>query len=235
MPIQVVCPGCKTRFNVGEKFAGQRGPCPKCKAIITIPKESAPEVKIHESQDDAPKDSKGRAILKPIARKDTTISGMSWVMIACGTLVTVSAAFAVRYVFRDGSAPAWLIGAGLALVSPPLAVGGYSILKNDEMETFEKGPLWLRAGICGLIYAAMWSAFLFVPTAYLAENVWAWLFLAVPGLCIGGLAALATLDLEFGNGVFHYAFYLIATILLRWIAGLGWIWEAAQSTPGVGS
>src|SRR5262245_6594726 len=40
MPILVTCPGCKAQFNVGEKFAGKQGPCPKCKALITIPKIS---------------------------------------------------------------------------------------------------------------------------------------------------------------------------------------------------
>jgi hypothetical protein len=41
MPILVTCPGCKAQFNVSEKFAGKQGPCPKCKAVITIPKGNA--------------------------------------------------------------------------------------------------------------------------------------------------------------------------------------------------
>ena len=37
MPIQVTCPKCFTRFSVSEKFAGKKGPCPKCKSEITVP------------------------------------------------------------------------------------------------------------------------------------------------------------------------------------------------------
>ena len=38
MPISVVCPGCKARFNVSDKFAGKKGPCPKCKTVLTVPR-----------------------------------------------------------------------------------------------------------------------------------------------------------------------------------------------------
>jgi hypothetical protein len=38
--------------------------------------------------------------------------------------------------------------------------------------------------------------------------------------------ALACFDLDFGSGCFHYAFYLLAILLLRWCAGMGWVWEA---------
>ncbi|HQU46767.1 MAG TPA: hypothetical protein PK867_28445, partial [Pirellulales bacterium] len=41
MPIQVVCPSCKTNFKVSDQFAGKQGPCPKCKAPIRIPKADA--------------------------------------------------------------------------------------------------------------------------------------------------------------------------------------------------
>ena len=40
-----------------------------------------------------------------------------------------------------------------------------------------------------------------------------------PFLVVGASAALATLDLDFGSGFFHYCFYLFATVLLRWLAG----------------
>lgn len=42
MAIAVTCPSCKAKFSVSDKFAGKQGPCPKCKATITIPK---PETK----------------------------------------------------------------------------------------------------------------------------------------------------------------------------------------------
>ena len=74
MAILVVCPTCKSRFQVSEKFAGKQGPCPKCKAVITIPRVED-EVKIHAPEEYAgggsvaAKDASGRAVLKPISRQ----------------------------------------------------------------------------------------------------------------------------------------------------------------------
>ena len=39
MAIQVICPGCMRRFEVADRFAGKKGPCPRCGHIIEIPKE----------------------------------------------------------------------------------------------------------------------------------------------------------------------------------------------------
>ena len=69
MSIQVTCPGCLKRFSVSEKFAGQKGPCPKCKTVIEIPK-LGDEVVIHggEEFDHAGRDAHGKLIGKPILR-----------------------------------------------------------------------------------------------------------------------------------------------------------------------
>lgn len=230
MPIQVVCPGCKTRFNVSEKFAGQKGPCPKCKDVISIPQESA-EVQIHAPEVSGPKDSRGRSVLKPIARSETKFSAAS-IAIALGvSLITVLAAFAIGHVFRDaaGGPPTLLLGIGLLIISPLLAAAGYQFLYDEELAHYQGTALWIRAGICGVVFAATWGAFMFVPPGYLGENTWAWLFLAVPFLAAGGLAALATLDLDFGSGVFLYCFYLVVTMLLRYGVGLEFIWSTATT------
>ena len=43
-----------------------------------------------------------------------------------------------------------------------------------------------------------------------------------PLLAAGGaVAALAALELDFFSGVMHYGIYLLATCLLRWVAGVG--------------
>ncbi len=74
MAIVVVCPNCRARFQVSEKFAGKQGPCPKCKGVITIPALDE-QVKIHEPEQFAEggKDAKGRAVLKPVARVETKV------------------------------------------------------------------------------------------------------------------------------------------------------------------
>ena len=72
MPITVTCPGCLKRFSVADKFAGQKGPCPKCKEIITIPKKED-EVIIHtpEHSEAGAIGAGGRHALKTYKRKDT--------------------------------------------------------------------------------------------------------------------------------------------------------------------
>ena len=47
----------------------------------------------------------------------------------------------------------------------------------------------------------------------------------MPAFVVGTLAAATSLELEYGNAFFHYLFYLSVTVLLRWLAGMGWVWE----------
>ena len=47
----------------------------------------------------------------------------------------------------------------------------------------------------------------------ITSDMWLWLFLGAPAMAAGGRFALATLDLDFANGMFHYGFYLLATVL----------------------
>lgn len=63
----------------------------------------------------------------------------------------------------------------------------------------------------------------------LTGELWTWFFVAPPLLFTGALVAHTSLDLDFGNAFFHYAFYLMATVLVRWIAGMGWVWDVAAT------
>src|SRR5690606_4835519 len=73
MPIDVLCQGCQTRFQVSEKFAGKKGHCPKCKASITVPDNPKDEVVNHAPVQFAPKGTTGVAVLKPIAGTETRL------------------------------------------------------------------------------------------------------------------------------------------------------------------
>jgi hypothetical protein len=42
MPLEITCTGCQKRLRIPDKFAGKRVKCPKCQAVLQIPKpESA--------------------------------------------------------------------------------------------------------------------------------------------------------------------------------------------------
>ena len=44
-------------------------------------------------------------------------------------------------------------------------------------------------------------------------------------LCVGTAAGKFSFDLETASGFLHYACYVVVTMLLAAIAGLGWVWQ----------
>jgi len=223
MSIHVICPGCHTRFKVSDKFAGRTGACPKCKAAIRVPSK-AEEVTVHAPKefDRGGRGAAGELVLKPIAREDTRI--VPWVMAAVvGAIVLVLAV-------------AWLGGAwfresmvvravGLLVVSPTLVVAAYTFLRAQEIEPLRGLELEIRAGLCALGYTALWGVFAYTSGYALSGDPWSWLMVAPPFVAVGGLIALGSLDLDLGSGLLHYGFYAMVTIVLRWVVGMGWIWE----------
>lgn len=219
MAILVVCPSCRARFQVSEKFAGKQGPCPKCKGVINIPALDE-QVKVHEPEQFAEggKDAKGRAVLKPVARVETKVQPVAVVGIVGAALM----AFVVAWVIGRGTdhkPPQIVLALGAVLLAPPLVVGGYSFLRNQELEPYRGRALIIRAGICSAVYAGFWLAYAFLPEA-LTKEMFNWLFLGIPPLAIGALTALSTLDLDFTSGFFHYVLYVLVCVLLRLTMGL---------------
>ena len=84
MAISVVCSKCRARFNVSDKFAGQTGPCPKCKNPIVIPKPAA--VTIHEPERPATSSKAGRIPTAPIVFKEESPSPVTITLIIVGLL-----------------------------------------------------------------------------------------------------------------------------------------------------
>lgn len=98
MAIDVTCAACKTRFQVSDKFAGKQGPCPKCKAIITVPAKKD-EVVIHAPEGSGPKDSKGQLVLKPISRKETRLTPINIGIIVGSVILVLMVSLALRITF----------------------------------------------------------------------------------------------------------------------------------------
>jgi hypothetical protein len=230
MPISVVCPGCQARFAVSEKFAGKKGPFPKCKALILVPELPKEEVKIHvpELFASGGKDSKGRAVSKPIMRQDARLTPVAIAGLAAAAVVVLAIAFMLRGV-ADKSP---LIAAGLLVLSPPLAVAGYTFLRDDElMEPYHGRALLVRAALCGLVYAALWGAYAPLPMyGIVSGEPWQWVFVAPAFISVGAAAAWACLDLDFGSAAMHYCFYLVVTLLLRAVMGLPGLWAVSVGT-----
>lgn len=229
MPISVVCPGCKKRFNVSEKFAGQKGPCPSCKTVILIPEKAAEEVVIHAPEVAGPKDSKGAAVVKPILREETRFD---W-RYAAGIGVLVLVVFVAAWMIGSSYKPAkvgdprpvpvlWTALAALFL-GPPLAFSGYSFLRNDEFEPYRGQEMWIRVFACGVVYAVLWGVFGYLPTWLGLKGsfeTYQLMYVAPPLVAAGGFAAYVCFELEMMMCVLHYALYLLVTILLRLTAGM---------------
>lgn len=221
MPISVVCPGCKKRFTVSDQFAGKKGPCPKCKTIIQVPKKTE-EVVVHGPDAFGPKDSSGKATLEPIKRKETKFSPLlAGAIVGLILLVVI-----VAWVLRPGegeSAPLILLAIGAVVLGPPLSLGGYTFLRDDELAPFRGIELLVRATACSLVYAATWG-FVAIVKFYLFEGapleVWQ-MFFVVPIMAVmGTFAAHLGLEFEVGTSAIHYGLYLLVTIGLRLIMGI---------------
>jgi len=225
MSILIVCPGCRKRFAVNEKFAGKSGHCPNCKHPITVPAKNG-EVIVHtpEQFDNGGQSTTGQLVLKPIPREEAKFNPLAAAGVACvATAIFTGALLGGKIgLFKDNLLVTAL---GLALISPLLAMAGYSFLYDDELEPYKSKSLFIRSAICGLIYALLWGVFAYVSDIVLTGDVWNWVFIAPPFFAAGTMIAVTTFDLEYGNGFFHYSFYLLVIILLRWTAGLGWIWD----------
>jgi hypothetical protein len=221
MAIPVTCPSCLTRFDVSDKFAGKSGPCPKCQKTIKIPEKSE-QVVIHAPEESGPKDSKGRSVLKPLRRKEVSLSLPVILAAALGTLVVFGIALGIGL---SGSPPTALLATGSLLLALPLCFVGYWFLHDDELEGFSGKQLWVRIGTGSLVFAATWAIYALVPL-YLFEHqsmaeitgLQMAMFIAIM-IGLGTVASVLIFELEVVQGMLHYMFYFVITFLLAWLAG----------------
>lgn len=227
MPLTIVCPGCKKRFTVSEKFAGQKGPCPKCKVEITIP-AVGDEIVIHAPDSGTLKDSKGRSVSKPILREETKFSPKIAAGIAAAVIVVLILAIILKRGPDDDPIPAIIPILGALLFAPPIVLGGYTFLQNDELEPYAGTDLWIRVASCGAAYAFIWGAFWFLSSQLGPFNVTQLVFILPPLVFAGAFAAYASLDLDYMMGLVHYGFYLLVTGGLALFIGIEMFASAAS-------
>ena len=217
MAIDVTCPGCKTRFQVSDKFAGKQGPCPKCKGIIKVPAKSE-QVVIHAPEETGTKTATGQPIFKPIAWKETRLTTLQIVIIAATLFVVLLVTFVLRIAFK-GHPPFLVLVLGALVLAPLLAFTGYAFLRDTELEPHRGKELWMRLIAPSVVYPGLWALY-WGAFSYLAEvNItpnWLLMAFVVPMLvAMGAFTAQISLDLELGTGALHYSMYLVTTLVLR--------------------
>lgn len=225
MPIQVTCPSCLKRFQVSDKFAGKEGPCPNCKKPLRVPDKSE-EVVIHAPEDDSPKDSQGRSVLKPISRKDEVFTRKHALITFGAVLGGVVAAVALRLTSGDDGPPWWTQVLGMVLLAPPLVRVGYNFVRDAELAPYVGPELRNRVLLCSGLFAALWLLYAFVPS-YVGElNRFAEMSVMAAGIMffimlgIGAAISVMVFELEFANGMAHAGIYLIVVAALALLAGV---------------
>ena len=229
MPIAVICPGCRAQFRVSEKFAGKEGPCPKCKAKITIP--LVDEVKIHTPEEAVPTEAGGKAITatgtpRPVARTKRELKALPALVIGGATIVVLVVAWLGGDLIQQTAAARIT---GLLLVSLPLAAAGYAVLREEELEPYRGQELLLRATLCAAGYALLWGIFWYLPDDAFGSNL-NWLFIAPPFVLVGAGIAFGCFDLPFQEALLHYAFYVLASLVLRWLVGMPHLWNLSGAS-----
>jgi len=233
MPINVTCPGCLKRFKVSDKFAGMTGACPSCKQKIEVPKAVA-EVHAPTEFAEGGRSAEGKLITKPIERDDPKATATHVVAIAGGAIGAIVLAWLMGRILEGSPSLPILAGVGLVLISPALVIAAYTFLRDADLEPYSGTALYIRAAICGLVYALGWGALAYLKSqGIITEELWTWGVFVIPMAIIGGMTSMAAFDLEPGNAGFHFAFFAIVTVLLHWLIGLGWPWELAKAAAAV--
>ena len=235
MSIRVTCNKCHTRFNVSEKFAGKEGPCPKCKTKIRVPMPTE-EIRIEAPKSTGPTDTKGRAIVDPILRKDTVLSTVQIALLVAGLIGFLALAFGVRFMELDDDASLWwvLLGLGALLLALPLNFVTYHIIRDNDLEPFSGFELWKRIAICSVVFAITWVS---LPAAAYAFDgqyfIGSWGLASLAMFAAGAVASMGSFEFEWFLGVVHYGLYFAVAIIGRWLAGLDWLPQSEPLISGV--
>lgn len=223
MAIQIICPGCHKRFQVSDKFAGQKGPCPSCKTIISIPKKEE-EAVIHAPEEFGPKGTAGRPTFKPISRTDAKFSPAVAALVTAALLMAFLLAWFVGRGAGPEGPPSIVLVVGAIVLAPPLALAGYLFLRDDELEPYRGQSLWIRVAIVSAVYALLWGIVGYWIKDYFLEELKLETFqlaIVLPLMIgIGAFAAHAALDLDLSTAALHYGLYLLVTVLLRLTMGM---------------
>ncbi len=226
MAIRVICSGCMTSFEVGDQFAGQKGPCPKCGHIIEIPKV---QVVVH-APDEVVQDGKTTRVGKetrPIEQKRFEFSTQGLLISLLGILLVFGAAFGVGLV--KSAVLSGIVGAVAVFgIAFPIARFGYMLIRDaDDLEKLDGSELTQKSLFTALVFGGSWIVFeLFV--AFLGSQGLTAALLLIPVAVVGSFGALIFFDCNFGKALLVYAVFAACAIFGRGLLFQpnGWIWEA---------
>lgn len=215
-----------TSFEVGDQFAGQKGPCPKCGHIIEIPKV---QVVVH-APDEVVQDGKTTRVGKetrPIEQKRFEFSTTGLLLSLLGILLVFGAAFGVG--LAKSAVLSGIVGAvAVFAIAFPIARFGYMLVRDaDDLEKLEGSELTQKSLFAALVFGGSWIVFeLFV--AFLGSQGLTAALLLIPVAIVGSFGALIFFDCNFGKALLVYAVFAACAVFGRGLLFQpnGWIWEA---------
>ncbi|MDR0704025.1 MAG: zinc-ribbon domain-containing protein [Planctomycetaceae bacterium] len=228
MAITVVCPGCLKRFQVSDRFAGAKGPCPNCNTVITIPKAA---VKIHGAEEFAQggKTASGKLVLKPISRLDMDFDPVYAGFCILGVLAVYVLTWILGAVITSNATRDVLGGIGVFFLAFPLSLFGYQVLRDrEQLFMLTDFDLYQKTAVCAVVYAVLWILFEIFIWLMNADLIFVWIYFAAFA-CMAMLTTHAVLDVNVGSSLLHYLIFFVAILILRGTLGLGWLWIAAET------
>lgn len=224
MGIRVICPGCMRRFEVSERFAGKKGPCPKCGHMIEIPKENvvihAPDEIIIEG-----KKVKNPDFVRPIEREAFAFTRKQIVANIIGMFVIL--AFAWLFHFLGSGPLKWMAGtAGIFVVAFELAKAGYILVRDpDDLEIFLGRELFRKSCMVALGYVAAWL--IFEALIFFLNPGFFFFFYLVPIAALAAFIPLIVFDTDFGDSFMLFVIFALCVTLIRGMMFYpdGWIWK----------
>lgn len=224
MAIQVICPGCMRRFEVADRFAGKKGPCPRCGHIIEIPKEQvvvhAPDELIIEGRK-----VKNPNFVRPIERSPYAFTRPQIIANIVGTVVMLFGAYLFH--FLDIGIAKWVAGLlGIFVVAFALARNGYILVRNpDDLEMFLGNRLNKKAAIVALGYTVAWLIFEILLTIF--NPGFFFFVILLPITILASFIPLVVFDTDYGDSFMLFVIFILCVVLLRGIMFVpeGWIWR----------
>jgi len=224
MAINVICPGCMTRFQVGDQFAGRKGNCPKCGHLIEIPKE---KLVIH-APDSITADGKtyhGGDSTRPIAEVRYKFSRKAVLLSITGVIVVTLAAWLIGLL--GVTVLSRILGiVGVFLVGFPLVEFGFMMVRdNNDLEILLGNERHKRSLYVTLGFAVIWFVFEGLML-YMGQSMFMLIYL-VPVLLLGAAVAVVIFDIDYGKGTLVFLVFLFSMIFLRGLVfaqPYGWIW-----------
>lgn len=230
MAIRVICPGCITSFEVDDRFAGQKGPCPKCGHTIEIPKE---KLIVHEPDmimdGGKPRRAQAGHDARPIMQRRFIYTGRQ---VFWGIMITLGA-MALTYLVGAAGLPlvSKIYGIiGVFLIAFPLAEFGYTLIRDDnDLEMFLGNERHWRSLRTALVFGASWLVFEAFVYYVKATGPLTCLYLLIFG-AIGAIGALIFFDCNYGKALLVYSVFAVAAIIGRGLLfDEGWVWQTQSS------